>query len=363
MILLEFQHMELIMNRKRLFSLFCALFAAAILFAQPVSEVPGTEEDTFLFTDDLGRSFTLPQDIQRVLPAGPPSQYILLPVAADRFTGLACSWSSQAEDYLDGKYYNLPVTGQIYGKKSSFNLEEVMKQDPQVIIDIGEKKKGIAENLDKLTELCGIPIVHIDGKISAMGTAYRKIGELLNRPEKAEDLALFCEKVYARAEEFAQSGLDSGLYICGAKGVNVIASRSFQAEVVNMLINNAADLEKPVGKGSGNEVDMEQILNWDPECLIFARDAKNVYENVKNDPVWSQMKAVKNNRVYLAPATLLNWIAAPPSVNRFLGLIWAPTVLYPERAGWDAKAEVKEYFRLFYHADLSDAQYEEITRQ
>ena len=36
-------------------------------------------------------------------------------------------------------------------------------------------------------------------------------------------------------------------------------------------------------------------------------------------------------------------------------------LLYPEAAGYDLYAEVAEYFRLFYHSALSEAQYDALV--
>ena len=46
---------------------------------------------------------------------------------------------------------------------------------------------------------------------------------------------------------------------------------------------------------------------------------------------------------------------SPPSVQRYLGMIWLPVVLYPEYCDYDVKAEILEYYRLFYGCELSDA--------
>jgi hypothetical protein len=42
-------------------------------------------------------------------------------------------------------------------------------------------------------------------------------------------------------------------------------------------------------------------------------------------------------------------------------MIWLPVVLYPEYCDYDVKAEILEYYRLFYGCELSDAQYEALT--
>jgi len=48
------------------------------------------------------------------------------------------------------------------------NLEEIANVNPQVIIDIGEPKSSIVEDMDGITEQVGIPAVHITATLETM---------------------------------------------------------------------------------------------------------------------------------------------------------------------------------------------------
>jgi iron complex transport system substrate-binding protein len=349
------------MQRKRSLLILVLLCAMAMAFAQPTVETPA-ETVTVEFTDDLGRTVTLPRHIERILPSGTLAQYVLFPLCPEKFVGVSVSWSDSAKGIITDEYLNLPFAGQIYGTKASFNLEEVLKLNPQVVIDVGEQKKGMTENLDKLQSQLGIPIIHIDSSTTTMGEAYGKLGKLLEKESEAKELGDFCGMVLDQTNKIVADRKVRGIYVLGTKGVNVIAKGSYQAEAVDTLMDNAAIVENPTAKGTGNQVDMEMILSWNPEYVIFAQDAKEVYKNAKSDPVWSKVKAIADNHYYLVPNTPQDWLGQPPSVNRFMGLIWATKLLYPESATYDDYAEMKEYFRLFYHAELSKENYESITK-
>ena len=56
-----------------------------------------------------------------------------------------------------------------------------------------------------------------------------------------------------------------------------------------------------------------------------------------------------------------NLLGSPPAVQRYLGLIWLTAELYPEYCDYDVKAEVLEYYQLFYGAELTDEQYQTLT--
>ena len=44
---------------------------------------------------------------------------------------------------------------------------------------------------------------------------------------------------------------------------------------------------------------------------------------------------------------------SPPSVNRVLGIWWLGNLLYPQLYDYDMTAVAQEYYRLFWHYDLS----------
>jgi iron complex transport system substrate-binding protein len=112
--------------------------------------------ETVNFTDSAGRQVEVPAEITKFVPSGPMAQIVLFALAPDMMVGVSTEWSSEAEQYLDSKYYNLPVLGQFYGE-SNLNLEEIARVSPEVIIDVGESKSSIVEDMDGITEQVGIP--------------------------------------------------------------------------------------------------------------------------------------------------------------------------------------------------------------
>ena len=125
------------------------------------------------------------------------------------------------------------------------------------------------------------------------------------------------------------------------------------------MTNNVAVVESPSSKGTGNEVSMEQLLVWNPEVLLFAPDS--IYDTVAENDGYAQMTAVQTGRYYEAPMGPYNWMGFPPSVQRYLGLLWMGALLYPDAIDYDLQEEVTKYFDLFYHCDLSTEQYEALV--
>ena len=327
---------------------------------QPTEAPEEPEPSTFIFTDSVGREVELPVDIERVAISGPLAQIVVFALCPDKLVGIASKWDKTAEQFLDTAYYNLPELGQLYGGKGELNLETLLNSGAQVVIDVGEPKDTIVEDLDGLTEQTGIPFVHVTATIATMGEAYRKLGELLHMPEEAETLAAYCDAVYARTLSIAEQAEKVNLlYITGEQGLNVIAKDSYHSEVIDLLGNNLAVVESPSSKGTGNEVDMEQILLWDPDVILFAPGS--IYATVGEDGTWQNVTAIRNGAYYEVPMGPYNWMGFPPSVQRILGMLWMAKLLYPEAADYDLYTEVAAYFKLFYHCDLSEDAFNELV--
>ena len=319
-------------------------------------------QSTVSFTDSAGRQVEIPANITRIAPSGTMAQMIIFALAPDLFVGLSTEWAPIAKKYIDANYYELPVLGQFYGK-GDLNLEEVARVDPQIIIDVGEAKSSIVEDMDEIMNQVGIPTVHIEATIETMPEAYRMLGKLLGREQQAEVLAQYCEEIYTKTQEIMKIVGEEGkvdlLYCLGQDGLNVLAKGSYHTEILDQVCNNVAVVEDISSKGTGNPVDMEQIVLWDPEVIIFAPDS--IYSTVAEDKAWQEIKAIKNNNYYEIPNGPYNWMGNPPSVNRYMGMIWITQLLYPGIAQYDVYEETARYYELFYHCKLTADQYKELV--
>ena len=86
---------------------------------------------------------------------------------------------------------------------------------------------------------------------------------------------------------------------------------------------------------------IKRFVDSDAEFLYAPRD---------------QVRAVAENKVYLAPSLPWGWIDAPPSINRLIGLRWLLKTFYPTEAGIDLRTDTRFFYALFYGAKLEDSQ-------
>ena len=310
-----------------------------------------------VFVDDAGREIMLDEQIERVVVTGPLGQIAVFAIAPEKLVGLCSEWDSAAKAYIDEEKYDLPVIGQIYGGKGNVNLEELMQTQPQVVIDVGEPRGDIVQDLNNLQEQTGLPFVHISAYIDRLDETYTRLGELLGMEEEGKILSDYCAQTYAKVKALADRVEKKRLlYVVGEVGLCVIAKDSYHSAVIDMLSDNVAVLESPSSKGTGNEVDMEQILNWNPDVILFSQF--DDFAVVKDDPLWQAVTAVAENAYYEVPVGPYNWMGFPPGVQRLLGMLWMGKVLYPDEADWDMYEETAHHFELFYHSTLTREQYD-----
>lgn len=138
------------------------------------------------FTDSVGREVSLPAVLKKIAPSGPLAQIVLYTAVPDKLVGVARPFGKAAAGYIDKKVLELPEFGQFYGKNANLNMEALLKAAPNVIIDIGEKKKTINEDMDKLQEQLGIPCVFIEASLETLPQTYEKLAELFGESFTAE---------------------------------------------------------------------------------------------------------------------------------------------------------------------------------
>ena len=105
-------------------------------------------------------------------------------------------------------------------------------------------------------------------------------------------------------------------------------------------------------------VSVEQVLKWDPEIIITID--RDFAANVRSDPLWKDVAAVRAGRVHLSPKMPFGWVDFPPSVNRLIGLWWLAQIFYPEHFKEDIRVQTRDFYKLFYHVTPSDADLERV---
>ncbi len=325
---------------------------------QSASEQPST----VTFTDSAGREVEVPAQIDKIAPSGHTAQQVILTMAPDKMVGLSQELTDDQLKYFGDKFADYPVFGAAFGAKGDMNKEAVAASGAQIVIDTGEYKDGLKEDLDNLQSQLGIPVVFIETPLDGYDKAYEMLGELLDMEDRGKELGDYCSKAYSETETAMASIPESErvnvAYLLGDSGLNAIAKGSYQGTVIDMCANNVVEVEKASGSGTGNEISLEQIAVWNPDLIVFG--ANSIYDTVGSDAAWAGISAIESNNYYEVPSEPWTWLNNPPTVNQVLGMQWFARLCYPDKFNDDMQDVVTEYFKTFYGYDLSQSDYDEM---
>lgn len=321
-------------------------------------------KSTRQFIDSAGREVTIPETITKIAPSGSLSQIVLYTSYPDLLVGLASPFSEEAKPFINQKYWELPEFGQFYGKNASLNMETLSAAAPDVVIDIGEPKKTVKEDMDNLQSQLDIPVIFIEANLEGMASAYEKLGELMDN-KLVEPLADYSQKVIDQAgsvKSLISEEQQKSVYLAsGTAGLDTNAEGSFHAQVIETIgAKNAATGIEAASSGSGTTVSMEQIMQWQPDYIIT--ENPDVYDLILSDSTWANLKAVKEKKVYKIPTAPYNFMGFPPSVNRLMGIQWLGNLVYPEQYQLDIAQVTRDFYQLFYHSDVTIEQVNEVLK-
>ena len=108
--------------------------------------------------------------------------------------------------------------------------------------------------------------------------------------------------------------------------------------------------EEVSNRGGGTTVSLEEVYAVQPDVILLSTGGP--YDTLTQGE-WAGLTAVQNGRYYEIPGLPYDWMSSPPSVNRVLGIWWLGNLLYPELYDYDMVQVAQEYYRLFWHYDLT----------
>lgn len=214
--------------------------------------------------------------------------------------------------------------------------------------------------MDKLQDTGGIPTIFIEGDMENTASAFRLLGELFDKEEQGEALAKFTEEALAFAKggksKVKEKKVVYQTNTTDARGSDV--EGNFRTEILDLI--GAENPVKPnvTGKDTQMYVAMTEIQKWNPD-IVFTSTWEGQHRVYTEEP-WKEVKAVKEKEVHYIPQNPYNWVSQPPGANRLIGIYWMANIVYPDVYQVDIKEKTKEWYKLAYHWDLTEEDYESL---
>lgn len=332
---------------------------------QSVSSTPSpstnitAQNSTVQVTDMLGRELTVTSEINKVVATSPPSTILIYMLAPEKLAG----WNfinTFNHTLMKEEYLSLPEIGGWYSTKTG-NYETFIGIHPDIVIEGYTTDGQINDAIERRQEMFGgIPVVAINSSIIYVEQSDPTIeytGELLGCEEQAQSLIDFRASVLGEIDSKV-SGIPEDekvrvYYAEGPDGLKTDPSGSQHSQVIEICGGiNVADCQLSPGSGM-TPVSIEQVSEWNPEVILTSNP--QFYKTVYSDPLWANIDAVKNKRIYLAPQNPLCWIDRPQGPHLIIGTAWTATVLYPELfEDMDLEGLTLDFYSQFFHYDLTE---------
>lgn len=316
----------------------------------------GTKQETHTITDIGGAQVQLPSEVSRIADLWPANnQVVLMLGGADKL--VATTQYVQTLPWFSHIYPGIKDISAPDRFGFDVQLEELQKVKPQVII-VNSKKQAEQVRQGGFT---AVQMEFTDYK--GLRDVVTMTADILGgkAPDIAKDYITYLDKNISLAEEKTKSLQDADrpkvMHI--ASGENLLKVDGTKT-IIDEWIHYAGGKNAIGQKGRGITLTMEEIIKANPDIIIVGDvNSKAAIEKIKNDPQWSSIKAVQNNRIYSNPVGTFKWDRY--SAESALQILWAGKLLQPQLFNdVDLVKETKGFYKTFLHYDLSDTEAQRI---
>lgn len=308
-----------------------------------------TSDPSIQITDQEGRNITVPTNVTRVAAlAGQSYEKLILLNQTDKMAVTVSAWTNLPwSSKIAPQLKNIPV-------EDDPSVEDFISKKVQVVfclsydgikeklnssnisVVVTQKNSGNPDNVDSFTQYMKQEIA-LYGEV--MGPDAKKIAD-----EWGEYFDQKANYVKSRTANLTDSQKPTVYYARDAttsQGKN--SYPQFYVEIAGGKYLSA-DTE------GFDTVTPEQLLVWNPDVIFVGR--VNSTDIIVNDSKFSNLKAVKNNKVYLCPQGVAYWDYGAEGV---LLMEYFAKTLHPELfQDLNMTDEVKDYYSRFYHYNLTD---------
>lgn len=349
---------------------FIAIVLAAVmclgLFAG--CSTPGSNAgNTRTITDSLGRKVEVPEKVESIVCVGVGAlRYTCYVGAADLVVGVedyeTKAGMSRLYNYVNfDKFKDLPVIG----TNGQPYTEEIINVAPQVIV-MSDYASVEADDLQAKT---GTPVVVVPGSDTTLDDdAYETIrimGELYGMESRATELTDYLKGIQKDLDNRTKDIPDNEKPAVYVAGVSFKGAHGFEGTEANygpFELIHANNLANTTGQNGAFDIDLEQVLSWDPEIIFLDFNGMSLINEdyAKNPDYYNSLTAVKEGKVY----SQISFRSSASNLETALAdAYYAACIMFPEQfSDVDPVAKAGEIFEKLLgtnpYADLKEAGYE-----
>ena len=354
---------------KKLTALLLSIFMMLGLMAgcsTPTTTSQGGDEARTI-TDSLNRKVEVPAAVESIICVGVGAlRYSCYMGAADLVVGVedyeVKEGMTRLYQYVNfDKFKDLPVIG----TNGEPYTEEIINLAPDVIV----MSKSASVDADDLQKKTGTPVVVVPGSDATLDEnafeTIRILGELYGKQTRATELTDYLNGIRKDLDDRTKNIPDSEKPTVYVGGVSFKGHHGFEGTEAGygpLALIHAKNLADTTGKTGAFNIDLEQVLSWDPDIIfVDFNGMKLIAEDyAKNPDYYNALTAVQNGKVY----SQISFRSSASNLETALAdAYYAACVIYPEQfADVDPVEKTGEIFQMLLganpYADLKEAGYE-----
>lgn len=312
-----------------------------------VPATPTTPVSTKItITDVTGRVITLDKPASKILGTHNPSLNtgIVLGGGDKYIAGFGNKkMANKLYDYIMKDYDGIVQIGQ----GSIINFETVASLGKNNVAILPERFKTQVQQYENVGVKAIIALPNTES-FDTIKNSLTIVGKALGEENKAKQINTFIDRTISETKAAAAKSKTrpSVIFLGSSNPFSVASSSMIQTDIIEMAGGTNAVQGLNV-KGAFADVNIEQIIAWNPEIIWVPKYASYTVEDLMKDPKWSSIKAVKNNAVYVFPSELEPWDY--PTASAVLGLSWGLHNLHPELCSMeDLMKNADEFYNMVY---------------
>ncbi len=237
------------------------------------------------------------------------------------------------------------------GKGGNINFETVLATGADLAI-IPERFKDQVEQFEKVGMKVIVALPN-EESFDTIRQSLTLLGKALGASDRASQILGYLDDRIENAKQISSSvtAKKRVLFLGGSSALSVAPAAMIQTQLIEVAggINAVSGIE---GTGDFIEVNIEQIINWNPDVIWYPAYASYTAEDLINDPSWSSIKAVRDKEIYAFPSKIEPW--DQPTAALALGIAWATHNLHPDLYTIEEiMKDVDQFYNLVYGITFS----------
>ncbi|WP_386697404.1 ABC transporter substrate-binding protein [Lonepinella sp. MS14436] len=308
-------------------------------------------------TDVKGKTVEIPDQVERVVDLWHANnQVVLLLGGADKLVGTTNV--IKANPWFNAVYPNIKNVPAI-NSQNGVQLEELLTAKPDVVLVSNKPAQEEVEKAGLKALLIGFQ--DFDGLKKTVRITADVLGD--KAPTIAEDyiqeLDTNIQLVNERLKDVPQEKRPSVIHISnGSNLFKIDGGKSIIGEWVKLAGGHNAFEDQ----ANLVEVNIEDVLKANPDVIIVgSSNADKAVEQIKADPLWASVSAVKNGKVFVNPTGTFPWDRY--SGEEALQILWAAKLFHPTQfADIDMVVKTQQFYKKYYNYELSKENAEQILK-